>query len=245
MDYKKFLNRFRTNTKTPHCSAVILAAGSSTRMGTDKSVLTLDGIPVIIRAVQAFEKHDLVDEIIVVTKEESVPMIADLCAQYALKKVRRVMAGGATRAESSLIGVTAVDKKAEYIAIHDGARPLITQKVITDALYAARDYHAAVPVIPSTDTLRMVENGFIGGDVDRDSVIRIQTPQIFDADLIKGALTYAVDKNVTVTDDSSAVRLTGFKIKTVEGDVNNIKLTTPEDVPVAEAILKEGGDFFQ
>jgi 2-C-methyl-D-erythritol 4-phosphate cytidylyltransferase len=245
MDYKKFLNRFRTNTKTPHCSAVILAAGSSTRMGTDKSVLTLDGIPVIIRAVQAFEKHDLVDEIIVVTKEESVPMIADLCAQYALKKVRRVMAGGATRAESSLIGVTAVDKKAEYIAIHDGARPLITQKVITDALYAARDYHAAVPVIPSTDTLRMVENGFIGGDVDRDSVIRIQTPQIFDADLIKGALTYAVDKNVTVTDDSSAVRLTGFKIKTVEGDVNNIKLTTPEDVPVAEAILKEGGDLFQ
>lgn len=245
MDYKKFLNRFRTNTKTPHCSAVILAAGSSTRMGTDKSVLTLDGIPVIIRAVQAFEKHDLVDEIIVVTKEESVPMIADLCAQYALKKVRRVMAGGATRAESSLIGVTAVDKKAEYIAIHDGARPLITQKVITDALYAARDYHAAVPVIPSTDTLRMVENGFIGGDVDRDSVIRIQTPQIFDADLIKGALTYAVDKNITVTDDSSAVRLTGFKIKTVEGDVNNIKLTTPEDVPVAEAILKEGGDLFQ
>lgn len=245
MDYKKFLNRFRTNTKTPHCSAVILAAGSSTRMGTDKSVLTLDGIPVIIRAVQAFEKHDLVDEIIVVTKEESVPMIADLCAQYALKKVRRVMAGGATRAGSSLIGVTAVDKKAEYIAIHDGARPLITQKVITDALYAARDYHAAVPVIPSTDTLRMVENGFIGGDVDRDSVIRIQTPQIFDADLIKGALTYAVDKNVTVTDDSSAVRLTGFKIKTVEGDVNNIKLTTPEDVPVAEAILKEGGDLFQ
>ncbi len=245
MDYKKFLNRFRTNTKTPHCSAVILAAGSSTRMGTDKSVLTLDGIPVIIRAVQAFEKHDLVDEIIVVTKEESVPMIADLCAQYALKKVRRVMAGGATRAESSLIGVTAVDKKAEYIAIHDGARPLITHKVITDALYAARDYHAAVPVIPSTDTLRMVENGFIGGDVDRDSVIRIQTPQIFDADLIKGALTYAVDKNVTVTDDSSAVRLTGFKIKTVEGDVNNIKLTTPEDVPVAEAILKEGGDLFQ
>ena len=245
MDYKKLLNRFRTNTKTPHCSAVILAAGSSTRMGTDKSVLTLDGIPVIIRAVQAFEKHDLVDEIIVVTKEESVPMIADLCAQYALKKVRRVMAGGATRAESSLIGVTAVDKKAEYIAIHDGARPLITQKVITDALYAARDYHAAVPVIPSTDTLRMVENGFIGEDVDRDSVIRIQTPQIFDADLIKGALTYAVDKNVTVTDDSSAVRLTGFKIKTVEGDVNNIKLTTPEDVPVAEAILKEGGDLFQ
>ena len=245
MDYKKFLNRFRTNTKTPHCSAVILAAGSSTRMGTDKSVLTLDGIPVIIRAVQAFEKHDLVDEIIVVTKEESVPMIADLCAQYALKKVRRVMAGGATRAESSLSGVTAVEKKAEYSAIHDGARPLITQKVITDALYAARDYHAAVPVIPSTDTLRMVENGFIGGDVDRDSVIRIQTPQIFDADLIKGALTYAVDKNVTVTDDSSAVRLTGFKIKTVEGDVNNIKLTTPEDVPVAEAILKEGGDLFQ
>ena len=238
MDYKKFLNRFRTNTKTPHCSAVILAAGSSTRMGTDKSVLTLDGIPVIIRAVQAFEKHDLVDEIIVVTKEESVPMIADLCAQYALKKVRRVMAGGATRAESSLIGVTAVDKKAEYIAIHDGARPLITQKVITDALYAARDYHAAVPVIPSTDTLRMVENGFIGGDVDRDSVIRIQTPQTFTIGAFKEVYHgLTAEEKAAATDVCSLFHQKSLPVGLIAGDHRNIKLTFPSDMQYAQTIL--------
>ncbi|MBQ8076165.1 MAG: 2-C-methyl-D-erythritol 4-phosphate cytidylyltransferase [Oscillospiraceae bacterium] len=239
MDYKKILDRFRTNTETPHCSAVILAAGSSTRMGQDKSILSLGGIPVIIRAIRAFEQHELVDEIIVVTREEAIQSIADLCVQFGMKKVKKVMAGGTTRAESSLAGVVATDSKAKYIAIHDGARPLVTQRVITDTLYGARDYHAAIPVIPSTDTLRCVENGFIGGDVDRDSVIRVQTPQIFDADLIKGALTYAAKKQIPVTDDSSAVRLTGFKIKTVDGDVNNIKLTTPDDLPVAEAILRE------
>ena len=239
MDYKKILDHFRTNTKTPHCSAVILAAGNSTRMGKDKSVLSLGGIPVIVRAIRAFEQHELVDEIIVVTREEAIQSIADLCVEYKLSKVRKVMAGGETRAESSLAGVSAVDSKAEYIAIHDGARPLVTQKVITDTLYAARDYHAAIPVIPSTDTLRSVSGGFIGGDVDRDSVIRVQTPQIFDADLIKGALTYAAKKQIPITDDSSAIRLTGFQVRTVEGDVGNIKLTTPEDLPVAEAILRE------
>lgn len=239
MDYKKILDRFRTNTETPHCSAVILAAGNSTRMGQDKSVLTLCGIPVIIRAILAFEQNELVDEIIVVTREESIQTSADLCANYGLRKVKKVMAGGATRAESSLAGVVAADSKAKYIAIHDGARPLVTQKVITDTLYGARDYHAAIPVIPSTDTLRSVSDGFVGGDIDRDSVIRVQTPQIFDADLIKGALTFAVKKQIPVTDDSSAVRLTGFQIRTVDGDVNNIKLTTPEDLPVAEAILRE------
>ena len=239
MDYRKILNRFRTNTEIPHCSAVILAAGSSTRMGRDKSILSLGGIPVIIRSIQAFEQNELVDEIIVITREETIQSVADLCAQYELKKVKKVMAGGSVRAESSLAGVLATDSKAKYIAIHDGARPLVTQKVITDTLYGARDYHAAIPVIASTDTLRCVENGFIGSDVDRDSVIRVQTPQIFDADLIKGALTFAIKKQIPITDDSSAVRLTGFKIRTVEGDVNNIKLTTPEDLPVAEAMLRE------
>ena len=239
MDYRKFLNRFRTNTKTPHCSAVILAAGNSTRMGKDKAVLSLGGIPVLIRSIQAFQKHELVDEIIVVTREDAVQDIADLCAAWQLSKVKKVMAGGSTRAESSLAGVTAVSSRAEYIAIHDGARPLVTQKVITDTLYAARDYHAAVPVIPSTDTLRSVSGGFVGADVDRDSVIRVQTPQIFDADLIKGALTYALKKKIPLTDDSSAIRLTGFQVRTTEGDVGNIKLTTPEDLPVAEAILKD------
>ena len=242
MDYKKILNVFRQNVKTPHCSAVILAAGSSTRMGTDKGMLELCGIPVLMRSLLAFEEHELVDEIILVVKKEKLEECAELCNRFRLKKLRQVIAGGATRAESSLAGICAVSEKAEYIAIHDAARPLVTQKIITDALYGARDFHAAVPVIPSTDTVRFITDGFITGDVDRDSIGRIQTPQIFDADLIKGALTYAVSKKIPITDDSSAFSYTGFKVKAIEGDVSNIKLTTPKDVILAEAMLKERGE---
>lgn len=244
MDIMKFLNKFRQNNKTPHCSAVVLAAGSSTRMGFDKALFELGGIPVVIRSLQAFDKHELVDEIIVVTKEEKIQTLADLCKSYSLTKVKAVIAGGATRAESSLAGVCAVSKKAEYIAIHDAARPLVTEKVITDALYGARDYHAAIPVIPSTDTLRIFEDGFITGSIDRSIVARIQTPQIFDADLIKGALSYAVKKGLPITDDSSAVDYTGFRNRVTQGDPNNIKLTTREDIILAEAILKERGEQF-
>ena len=243
MDYKKFLNKFRQNTKTPHCVAVILAAGSSSRMGTDKTMIELGGIPVVIRSLMAFEKHELVDEIILVTREEMLQQDADLCNGYELKKLKAIIKGGYTRAESSLAGVSAVGGKAEYIAIHDAARPFVTEHVITDTLYAARDYHAAVPVIPSVDTLREISDGFISRDLDRDSVIRIQTPQIFDADLIKGALTYCVSKKIPITDDTSAIRCMGIKTRAVNGDANNIKLTTPEDLLVAEAILKQRGEM--
>ena len=239
MELNKILNRFRRNTKIPHCAAVILAAGSSTRMGMDKMLLELEGIPVMIRSLQAFEANELVDEIIQVTRRDKVEQTAELCRQYELKKLSHVIAGGATRAESSLAGVSAVGKKTEYIAIHDAARPLVSQKLITETLYGARDYHAAVPVIPSADTLRFIENGFITGMVDRECIGRIQTPQIFDADLIKGALTVAVTKQIPITDDSSAVALTGFQVRAVEGDSNNLKMTTPEDIILAEAILKE------
>jgi 2-C-methyl-D-erythritol 4-phosphate cytidylyltransferase len=243
MDYKKILNKFRQNTKTPHCAAVVLAAGSSSRMGTDKTMLELGGIPVVIRSLMAFEKHELVDEIILVTREDMLQKAANLCQRYELKKLRAVIEGGDTRAESSLAGVSAVDKKTEYIAIHDAARPFVTESIITDTLYGARDYHAAVPVIPSVDTLREVSDGFISRDLDRDSVIRIQTPQIFDADMIKGALTYCVSKQIPVTDDTSAIRCMGVKTRAVNGDANNIKLTTPEDLLIAEAILKQRGEI--
>ena len=242
MDIRKFLNRFRQNTKTPHCAAVVLAAGASSRMGTDKATMELAGIPVVIRSLMAFEKHELVDEIILVTREEMLQQLADLCHSYEFHKLRAVIKGGSTRVESSLAGVSAVGGDVEYIAIHDAARPLVTQQVITDTLYGARDFHAAVPVIPSVDTLREVHDGFICGDVDRDSVIRIQTPQIFDADLIKGALTYCVSRQLSVTDDSSAIRHMGIKTRAINGDINNIKLTTPEDLPVAEAILRQRGE---
>lgn len=223
------------------CSAVVLAAGDSTRMGEDKSLILLDGMPVFIRSIKAFEDSPFVGEIILVTKMDRVQEMADAVKNAGFKKVRKVIAGGATRAESSLAGVSSVSKGAEYIAIHDCARPLVTQELIEAVFEGAKKYRAAVPVIPSTDTLKTVSDGFLSGNVDRESVVRIQTPQIFEADIIKGALTYAVEHNLAVTDDSSAAELFGFKVRAVPGDENNIKLTKPSDLAVARSILAPGG----
>lgn len=229
--------------KNPKCTAVVVAAGNSTRMQKDKNVMELGGVPVIIRTLREFEASPFVSEIVLVTKAENIENLASLVKDYSLSKVKKVIAGGATRAESSLNGVLAAERGAKLIAIHDGARPFVTQGIIEDAINAARDYRAAVPIIKSVDTLRTFENGFISGNLDRDTVARIQTPQVFDADLIKGALTFAVSKELPITDDASAAALLGLKIKTVPGDEDNIKLTTPKDMDLAEMILKNRGEL--
>lgn len=235
---------FKKKETEPHCAAVIVAAGSSTRMGSDKMMLKLGEVPVLVRTVRAFEKSPLVDEIIIVTKQEKILEIADMCKQYGLNKVSRVILGGATRAESCLAGVSEVKKGTKLIAIHDGARPLVTEEVILRTVYAARDFVSAVPVVPSVDTLKLIdEDGGVVGSLDRGRVVRVQTPQVFHADVIKGALTKVVTDSIPVTDDSSAVEIMGFKTKTVMGDEDNIKITTPEDMTHAATILKQRGEY--
>lgn len=237
------LFRKKTN-ETPHCSAVIVAAGSSQRMGNDKIMAALGGIPVLVRTLAVFERSIFVDEIIVVTRMEKLSQVADLCKKYGIHKVSKVICGGKTRMESALAGVSEVNKKATLIAIHDGARPLVTEDLIRRTVYAANDQLAAVPALKSTDTLKLLdENNFIRGSIDRESVLRIQTPQVFSADLIKGALTQAVKRGQTLTDDSSAMELMNVKVYTVLGEEDNIKLTTPRDLVIAEAILKDRGEL--
>ena len=184
---------FRKKQKDPHCSVVVVAAGSSERMGADKMLMTLGAKPVIIRTLMAFQKSPLVDDIVVVTRPEKIMGLADMIKLYDISKVTQVISGGATRMESALAGVSAVKKGARLIAIHDGARPLVTQDLIARVVNAANEYMAAVPAVRSVDTLEQIDgNGVITGGVDRDSVVRVQTPQVFDADIIKGALTKAV-----------------------------------------------------
>ena len=234
---------FRSDRK-PVCSAVIVAAGSSQRMGTDKIMMKLGAMPVLARTVLAFENNEYVDEIIIVTKTEKLEEIADLCHKNGLHKVRQVVSGGATRMESALAGVSAARHGADLIAIHDGARPLVSQELITRTILAAQKYRSAVPAIPSTDTLKTVdEKGLIVGTVDRASTVRVQTPQVFDADLIKGALTEAVEEGLTLTDDCSAMDRMGVRTFVVEGDVDNIKITTPNDLVAARAIIESRGDW--
>ncbi len=239
----KLKKLFRRKQKDPHCSVVVVAAGSSERMGGDKMLMTLGAKPVIIRTLMAFQKSPMVDDIVVVTKREKITAIADMIKLYDITKVTQVISGGATRVESSLAGVSAVRRGAKLIAIHDGARPLVSQELIERVVKEANEHISAVPVLPSTDTLKQVDSrGVIVEGVDRASVFRVQTPQVFDADIIKGALTKAVEKRLPITDDCSAVDMMGFSTYTVEGDAGNIKLTLPEDMVLAEAILKSRGE---
>ena len=197
----------------PTCSAVIVAAGSSQRMGSDKIMMKLGAMPVLARTVLAFENNEYIDEIIIVTRTEKLQESADMCHKNGLHKV------------------------------HDGARPLVSQGLISRTVLAAREWRSVVPAIASTDTLKTVDaRGFITGTVDRASTVRIQTPQVFHGDLIKGALTKAVEKGLTLTDDCSAMEMMGIKTFVVEGDPENIKITTPEDLVMVRAIVESRGD---
>ena len=234
----------RKKEETPHCSAVIVAAGSSQRMGSDKLLHNLGIMPVLARTLLVFQDCELVDEIVVVTRMEKLEEVAELCKKYRIEKASKVICGGATRMESALAGVSEVKKKAKLIAIHDGARPLVSVELIENTVRAAAKYKAAVPAIKSVDTLKLAEDGeTVTGSLDRELVLRVQTPQVFDADLIKGALTFAAEKKLPLTDDGSAAELMGIKAHVVPGEEDNIKLTTPRDMLFAAAILKDRGEY--
>lgn len=240
----KLKELFKKTEQRNTCSAVIVAAGSAQRMGADKVMLELGCMPVLARTLLAFQNCDAINEIIVVTRMEKVEEVASLCKKYGVTKVGKVIRGGKTRMESALAGVSEARSGAKLIAIHDGARPFVTDEVIHRTVDAAAAYMSAVPVIYSTDTLKTIdEDGLITGSVDRDRTVRVQTPQVFNADLIKGALTKAVSDGLTLTDDCSAIEIMGIKTHTVDGDEDNIKLTTPRDIQLGELILKTRGDY--
>ena len=240
----KLKELFKKTEQRNTCSAVIVAAGNAQRMGADKVMLELVCMPVLARTLLAFQNCDKIDEIIVVTRMEKVEEVASLCKKYGVTKAGKVIRGGKTRMESALAGVSEVRSNATLIAIHDGARPFVTDEVIRRTVDAAAAYMSAVPVIRSTDTLKTIdEDGLIIGSVDREHTVRVQTPQVFNADLIKGALTKAVSDGLTLTDDCSAIEIMGIKTHTVDGDEDNIKLTTPRDIQLGELILKTRGDY--
>lgn len=233
---------FSKKKSSPRCSAVIVAAGSGERMGTDKVFLDLAGVPVLVRAVRPFQESEYVDEIIIVTRTEKLAEVSDMCKEHGLSKVSKVVSGGATRTESALAGVSEVGPKCRLVAIHDAARPFITGELIGNLISCADEFLAAVPAVRCADTIRIVnDEGVITGDTDRNYAVQIQTPQVFDADIIKGALSYAVTHELSLTDDSSAAKMMGVKVHTVPGDPDNIKLTVPDDLVKGAAILKSRG----
>ena len=233
------LLKFKT-TAPDFCSAVVLAAGNSQRMGKDKILMPIGGAPVIAHTLKALQSSDRIDEIVIVTKYESIQEIADICNEHGISKASRVIRGGKTRLESALIGVSNVSEKATLIAIHDGARPFVTEKLIDRVVHAAKTHSAAAPAVTASDTVRLLNSkGAVTATPDRDLVALVQTPQVFLAELIKAALTRATDKRFRVTDDCSAVEAMGYKVTIVAGEADNIKLTTTRDIYAAEGILAE------
>lgn len=240
LDTLKKLNHLFLTEDRPYCAAVVLAAGGSVRMGSDKILARLGEIPVLARALMPFQASDCIQEIVVVTTADKLQEVTELCREYNIGKVSKVVTGGKTRAESALTGVSEVCSRADLIAIHDGARPLVTEDLIRRTVEKAITGCAAVPAIRSTDTLKTAdEKGAIIGSVDRSTTWRIQTPQVFKSDLIKGALTRAMSLGLPLTDDSSAMDVIGVTTYIVEGDEENIKLTRPLDLMLASAILRD------
>ena len=209
-------------------------------MGKDKILMPIGGAPVIAHTLKALQSSDRIDEIVIVTKYESIQEIADICNEHGISKASRVIRGGKTRLESALIGVSNVSEKATLIAIHDGARPFVTEKLIDRVVHAAKTHSAAAPAVTASDTVRLLNSkGAVTATPDRDLVALVQTPQVFLAELIKAALTRAMDKGFRVTDDCSAVEAMGYKVTIVAGEADNIKLTTTRDIYAAEGILAE------
>lgn len=234
------LNRFQRKQGDPRCSAVVLAAGSSSRMGQDKLLLSVGDIPVVVHTLRAFEQAAQVSEVIVVTREELVPEIAGLCRVFDLQKVKKIVRGGATRAESARIGTMEANPEARLIAIHDAARPFVSQNVIRTVIGKAAETGAAAPAIPVKDTIKVAHGGIVDATPDRTTLFAVQTPQVFDADLIRAALQKAIEDGVEITDDCSAVERLGMKVSLTEGDERNFKLTTPADLTLAEQTVLEG-----
>ena len=220
------------------CGAVIVAAGSASRMGgIDKVMAALGGEPMIARTVRAFQQCGAIADIVIVTRPDLIRPISALCAQ--MDKVRMVVAGGQSRQESVALGLNALPKGVELAAVHDGARPLITDAVIDRTVRAANSYGAAAPAVPVKDTIKVVRGGLVTDTPDRASLQAVQTPQVFDFDLLRGALKKAAEDAAAVTDDCSAVERLGMAVKIVEGDERNLKVTTPMDLKIAEMLLEE------
>lgn len=233
------LRRRGKRERKPDVAAVVPAAGRATRMqGLDKLFLELDGVPVIIHTLRALSAHPEISEIVIPTREDCIAPLGSLCREFGLSKVSQIIRGGESRTESVLMGLRAVSKRCELVAIHDAARPFVTEKVISDAIAAARKYAAAAPAVPVTDTVKEQSGGIVIKTVDRDRLSAIQTPQVFDREMILAALSHVQSKNIPVTDDCSAAEAVGMRVVLTPGDVFNRKITTPEDMVFARAILE-------
>lgn len=220
-------------------SAIIVAGGSSQRMGFDKLFAVIAGEPVIAHAIRAFERATSVGKIVVVGREQWHDEIRRIVSGAGFKKIRAIVPGGERRQDSVRAGLDRIDRDAKYVAVHDAARPLITPEQIERAFTQCRVYGAAALAQPVNDTLKRAADLLVVGSVDRHQLYAMQTPQIFERKLIEDAYRGVYAEDASVTDEVSAVERLGHKIALVLNDDFNFKITYPRDLPVADFILRE------
>ena len=238
MDITKITKPARKLLPLKTCGVVVVAAGSASRMGgIDKVMAQLKGEPMIVRTVRTFQNCDAISEIVIVTRPDLILPITELTRE--MPKVKAVVAGGKSRQESVNLGLNALSDKVKLAAIQDGARPLVTWQLIDRVVRAAHAHHAAIPVIPVKDTIKVCDTALVKSTPDRSTLRAVQTPQVFDFDLLRGALKKAAEDGAEVTDDCSAVERLGMSVRTVEGDERNLKVTTPLDLKLAEMLMEE------
>lgn len=219
-------------------SAIIVAGGSSQRMGFDKLFALLGDKPVVAHTIEAFERTESVREIILVARAERVGEFEELARENGFKKVRRVIPGGEQRQDSVRAGLSAVGGDATFVAVHDAARPLVMQEQIERVLAEAREHGAAALAAPVTDTLKRADQDQrVTGGVPRENLYAMQTPQIFARDLLERAYAAVAADKVVVTDEVSAVQHVGGKVVLVPNDEWNVKITYPRDLAIAEVIV--------
>ena len=225
------------------CTAIVLAAGQGKRMHSkiQKQFLEIGGKPILYYSMECFQKSPLIQDIILVTGEDMISYCqSEIVEKYGFTKVCKVTAGGKERYDSVYEGLKALSG-CDYVLIHDGARPFVTEEMIQRGYEAVKRTNACIMGMPSKDTVKLADpSGYIKETPDRKIVWNIQTPQIFSYDLIRGAYESIRKKDMSnVTDDAMVVEQeTGTKILLVEGSYQNIKITTPEDLAVAEAFLR-------
>jgi 2-C-methyl-D-erythritol 4-phosphate cytidylyltransferase len=220
---------------------IIVAGGKSERMGpnVDKAFLSLGGKPVLAYSLLAFEQCPLVDGVVLVVRKDRVDSARGLVQMFGFAKVQAVVAGGPMRQVSVMNGLAALGEEVRLIAVHDGGRPCVTPDLIGETIKAARKHGSGVAATKITDTIKEVDRGMVvSRTVDRTKLWAVQTPQTFRSDLLVEAYAQVTKKGLVVTDEASAVELSGQDVHLVPAPWSNIKITTPDDLALAATILK-------
>lgn len=222
--------------------AIIAAAGSGKRIGGDspKQYLKITNKPILIYTLEKFDRCNDIDHIILVVQKDKVHFAEDLLKQWQVRKNVTVITGGAERQDSIHQALHVVPDEVEFIVIHDAVRPFVSVQKLNEVIQAGREFGAAVLAVPEKNTVKAVKNGWVEQTLSREKLWEVQTPQVFRADWLKTSYVNAEKKKLQATDDAALVERMGYRVRLVEGEETNIKITSPVDLKIAETLIQNG-----